>query len=346
MTDLLTGMPRTEDELDDQLSRPGPGVAEALATTDGDIVVLGAGGKVGPTLARMVRRALDEAGSSRRVLAVSRWSDAQTRERIASWGVEPVTADLADPGAYADLPDAGAVYYLAGQKFGTSGREHLTWWMNGVVPGLAAARYRGVPTVVYSSGNIYPFVPAHSGGCTEKDRPGPVGAYAQSCLAREQAFTYAAEAWGTPVSIYRLNYAVELRYGVLADLATTISEGRPVDVTMGAVNAVWQRDSTEWSVRSLEHAATTPYLLNGTGPETASTRALALELGERMGREVELIGEEAPGALLNDAARCFATYGYPQVPLRQALAWVADWVGQGGRQLGKATKFQTRDGRF
>ncbi|MGA4508260.1 NAD-dependent epimerase/dehydratase family protein [Propionibacteriaceae bacterium G1746] len=344
MTDLLAGMPHTEADLDDQLSRPSAAVAEALAGTTGDIVVLGAGGKVGPTLVRMLLRALE--GSDRTVFAVSRWSDAAARDLVASWGAVPVAADLADPGVYADLPDAGAVYYLAGNKFGTSGNEHLTWWMNAVVPGFAASRYRGVPTVVYSSGNVYPFVAPHKGGCTEDDAVGPLGAYAQSCLAREQAFVHAAHLWGTPVSIYRLNYAVELRYGVLADIATKIAAGQPVDVTMGAVNVVWQRDSTEWSIRSIAHAATPPFILNGTGPETASTRALAHELAGLMGSEVEIVGDEAPEALLNNASRVHAMFGYPDISLKTATAWVAEWVRGGGRQLGKATKFQSRDGRF
>lgn len=342
----MPAMPASEQELDDQLSAPSPGVAEALATTSGDIVVLGAGGKVGPTLVRMLCRALAEAGSDRKVQAVSRWSDARNRELVESWGATAVAADLSDPGAYADLPDAGAMFFLAGNKFGTSGNEHLTWWMNAVVPGLAASRYRGVPTVVYSSGNVYPFVPAWSGGCTEDVAPSPVGAYAQSCLAREQAFTHAAHLWGTPVSIYRLNYAVELRYGVIADIAAMVAAGKPVDVTMGTVNVVWQRDSTEWSIRALEHAAAPPFILNGTGPETVSTRALALALGDLMGRDVEFVGQEAQEALLNNAGRAHTLYGYPTVSLRQALAWTAEWVGGGGRQLGKATKFQTRDGAF
>ena len=346
MSDLMTGFPATVEALEDELSRPSAAVGEALATTDGDIVVLGAGGKVGPTLVRMIRRALDEAGSSRRVLAVSRWSDAEVRDRVAGWGVEPISADLSDPGCWEGLPDAGAMFFLAGNKFGTSGNEHLTWWMNAVVPGMAAARYRGVPTVVYGSGNVYPFVDPTSGGCRESDPVGPVGAYAQSCLAREQAFTHAAHAWGTPVSIYRLNYAVELRYGVLADIASTIMAGEPVDVTMGAVNLVWQRDSTEWSIRSIAQAGTPPFVLNGTGPETASTRSLATQLADLLGRELTLTGTEAPEALLSNAALCHGLYGYPTVPLQQALAWVAEWINRGGAQLGKATKFQTRDGKF
>ncbi len=336
----------TEEDLELQLSTPSEGVGEVLAATGGDVVVLGAGGKIGPSLARMARRALDAVGSRLEVHAVSRWSDPATRTALADQGVRVVTADLADPAAYADLPDAGSVFYLAGQKFGTTGAEHLTWWMNAVVPGLAASRYRGVPTVVYSSGNVYPFVPPVSGGCRESDPVGPVGPYAQSCLAREQAFTYAALTWGTPVTVYRLNYAVELRYGVLADIAATIVRGDPVDVTMGAVNVVWQRDSTEWTLRSLARASTPPFVLNGTGPETLSTRRLALRLAELMDRPVELVGAEAPEALLSDAGLCHALYGYPTVSAATATEWVAAWVAGGGRQLGKATKFQQRDGRF
>lgn len=346
MNDLLIGMPQAEDELDEALSEPSPEVGRVLAGIEGDVVILGAGGKVGPTLCRMVRRALDATGSDARVLAVSRWGDEAARATVEGWGVETVVADLSDPDAYAGLPHAGALFFLAGNKFGTTGNEHTTWWMNAVVPGLAASRYRGVPTVVYSSGNVYPFVPPTTGGCSEDHPVGPVGTYAQSCLAREQAFTHASQAWGTPVSLYRLNYAVELRYGVLADLATKIVAGEPVDVSMGAVNIVWQRDSTEWSIRALADATAPASIINGTGPEILSTRALAVDLGARMGREVHLVGTEAPEALLNDAGWVHARYGYPKVSARQATAWVAEWVGAGGRQLGKATKFQTRDGRF
>lgn len=338
--------PTTEEELDEQLSRPGDAVAATLSATQGDLVVLGAGGKVGPTLCRMLRRALDARGDTRQVYAVSRWSDVAARDDLERHGVRAVVADLADPDAYAALPEAGAVFYLVGQKFGSATNQHLTWWMNAVVPGFAAARYRGVPTVVYSSGNVYPFVAPYTGGCTEADDVGPVGAYAQSCLAREQAYAHAASLWGTPVALYRLNYAVELRYGVLADIATKLAAGDEVDVTMGAVNVVWQRDSTEWSIRALEHASTEPFVLNGTGPETASTRRLAERIADALGVEARIVGTEAPEALLSNASRCHALFAYPEVSIDHAVDWVSAWVGAGGRQLGKATKFQTRDGRF
>ncbi|WP_241656348.1 NAD-dependent epimerase/dehydratase family protein [Propioniciclava sinopodophylli] len=337
-------MTHSEEALDEHLSTPSEAVALSLASTSGPVVVLGAGGKVGPTLCRMLRRALP---ADRQVFAVSRWSDTEARASLESHGVTCISADLAAPDAWAGLPDAGAVYYLVGHKFGSNTNPHLTWWMNAVVPGFAAARYRGVPTVVYSSGNVYPFTQAHAGGCTEQHPVGPVGTYAQSCLAREQAFTHAAATWSTPVAIYRLNYAVELRYGVLADLAAKIVAGEAIDVTMGAVNVVWQRDSTDWSLRLIEHARSPePFILNGTGPETASTRHLASRLGAALRRDLTFVGQEAPEALLSNAARCHGLFGYPQTTLDQAVSLVAEWVGAGGRQLGKATKFQTRDGRF
>lgn len=341
------GAPHDEDDLENQLSTPSPAVAAALLACGGDIVVLGAGGKVGPSLCRMARRALDEAGSPQQVIAVSRWGDADGRRALDVAGIRTVAADLADPDCYPALPDAGAVFFLAGNKFGSSRNTHLTWWMNAVVPGLAAARYRGVPTVVYSSGNVYPFVAAHTGGCRESDPVGPVGAYAQSCLAREQAYTHAAALWSTPVSIFRLNYAVELRYGVLADIASKILADEPVDVTMAAVNVVWQRDCVDWSLRCLVDAsADTPFVLNATGPETLSTRSVAHRLAGLLGRDVQICGVEAEGALLSDASMCHARYGYPQVTADAAIGWVAEWVGAGGRLLGKATKFQQRDGQF
>jgi len=338
--------PMDEESLEEWLSRPGPGVAEALTAASGDIVMLGAGGKIGPSLARMARRALDDAGSSARVIAVSRFSDRAVRDQLAQAGVDVHVADLADPGVYSDLPAAAAVFYLAAMKFGTTGQEHLTWWSNAGIPTLVANRYRGVPSVVYSTGNVYPLVPVTGGGSVESDSTGPLGEYAQSCLARERVFTHAAHRWNTPTTIFRLNYACELRYGVLADIALKIAAGEPVDVTMPAVNLVWQGDANVWALRSLELGATPPRVLNATGPETVPVRRLATMLGDVMGREAVVIGTEAPDALLNDASACHARFGYPTVPLRDLLALVGDWVAAGGRQLDKATKFQQRQGRY
>ncbi|WP_394618711.1 NAD-dependent epimerase/dehydratase family protein [Lentzea sp. JNUCC 0626] len=338
--------PADEKQLEDLLSAPLDGVGTDLAALGGDVVLLGAGGKIGPTMTVMAKRALEAAGSSATVHAVSRWSEKDTRESLEQQGIRTHSAELGDPSAYAGLPDAAGVFYLAAMKFGTTGAEHRMWWTNAAVPALVASRYRGVPTVVYSSGNVYPFTPLAHGGCTEQDAPGPLGEYAQSCLARERVFAGASEQWGTPSLMFRLNYACELRYGVIADIAARIADGRPVDVTMPAVNVVWQRDVSAWALRSVLLADPSAPVLNATGPETIPVRRIASLLGAAMGREVEFTGTEASDALLNDAGDCFARFGYPSLAARTLIEWTARWVGAGGRQLGKATKFEQRQGRY
>lgn len=338
--------PTDEAALDQLLSEPTPGVGEALAAAGGDIVLLGAGGKIGPSMSLMARRALDAVGSSARVIAVSRFSDAAVREQLEEAGIVVRSADLADPESYAELPDAAAMFYLAAMKFGTTGQEHRTWWSNAAMPAMVADRYRGVPSVVYSTGNVYPLTPLSYGGSVETDEPLPVGEYAQSCLARERIFTSAAHTWNTPTTIFRLNYACELRYGVIADIAVKIAAGEPVDVTMPAANVVWQGDVNAWALRSLELAATPPHILNATGPETVPVRRLAGWLAEDMGMDVEIVGEESSDALLSDASECIERFGYPTVSLRRLVRWVGQWVADGGRQLGKATKFQQREGKY
>lgn len=338
--------PTTEAELDDLLSTPLPGVGEALAATGGDIVLLGAGGKIGPTMARMARRALAQTSSTARVIAVSRFSDQAVRDELEADGIDTLAVDLAEPRNHAGLPDAGAVYHLAATKFGTTGAEHRTWWANAAIPAMVADRYRGVPTLVYSTGNVYPLTPLSHTGSVETDPLAPMGEYAQSCLARERLFTAASETWQTPVTIFRLNYACELRYGVIADIAVKIANGEPVDVTMPAVNVAWQGDVSAWALRSIELAGTPPTILNATGPETVSVRRLAEWIGNRMDRPVTLEGAETDDALLSDSSRTHELYGYPTVGLRTMVDWVADWVAAGGRQLNKATKFQRRDGAY
>lgn len=338
--------PKDEAALEHLLSQPAPGVGDALAAVGGDIVLLGAGGKIGPSMAVMARRALDEVGSSARVVAVSRFSDETARRHLEESGVVVQSADLAAPESYATLPDAAAMFYLAAMKFGTTGQEHRTWWSNAAMPAMVADRYRAVPSVVYSTGNVYPLTPLSYGGSVETDEPAPLGEYAQSCLARERIFTNAAHTWGTPTTIFRLNYACEARYGVIADIAATIAAGEPVDVTMPAVNVAWQGDVNAWALRSLELAAVPPRVLNATGPETVPVRRLAGWLAQDMGMEVNLVGEESTDALLSDASECAELYGYPTVPLRRLVRWVGEWVAGGGRQLGKATKFQQRQGKY
>lgn len=339
-------MPTDESTLEDLLSRPGDGVGEALAALGGDIVLLGAGGKIGPSMATMARRALDSVGSSAQVIAVSRFSDPAGAQQLEEAGVRVHRADLAISESYPDLPEAAAVFYLAAMKFGTSAAEHQTWWSNAAIPVLVADRYRGVPTMVYSTGNVYPLTPVVGGGSVETDTPAPVGEYAQSALARERLFTNAAHRWDTPTTIYRLNYACELRYGVVADIAATMAAGDPVDVTMPAVNVAWQGDINSWALRSIGTAGVPPTVLNATGPETVSVRRIATLLGEEMGIEPTFTGAEAPDALLSDAGACHELFGYPTVQLRSLVRWVGRWVADGGRQLGKATKFQQREGKF
>jgi nucleoside-diphosphate-sugar epimerase len=338
--------PADETELEELLSRPDPGVVDELRRIDGDLVILGAGGKVGPTLAMMARRAADEAGGTGRVIGVSQWSDADARARLDAAGVETLAADLSDPDVYAQLPDAAAVAFLVGHKFGSALDTSRTWWMNAAVPALAASRYRGVPTLVYSTGNVYPLRPTSTGGASERDATGPVGAYAQSCLAREEMFRRAAGAWGTPVSVFRLNYAAELRYGILCDLAAKVLAGTPVDVTMPAFNVVWQGDANRWALRALGLASADVAVLNAAGPETLSVRAIATEIARLSGHEATFTGAEAEDALLSDAGLCHALFGYPTVPARQLLEWAVAWQTAGGRVLGKPTKFEQRTGRF
>lgn len=339
--------PSSDRDLEDRLSRPSPGLVDDLRRLDGDLLVLGAGGKMGPSLCRLARRALDEAGNSQsRVLAVSRWSDTEAEKELREHGVETVAFDLASD-SLAQLPHAENVVFMVGAKFGTTGNEHAAWASNVLLPGRVAEVFATSRIAAFSTGNVYPFVPAVSAGCTESDLPGPVGEYAMSCLGRERMFEHAARTRGTRVSLLRLNYAVDLRYGVLADIATAVRDGRPVDVTTGYVNVVWQGYANEVALRSLLHAsAPDPFVLNVTGPERASVRRLAIEVGEVLGCEPVLSGEEAPTALLNDASRCHGLFGYPDVPLRRLVDWQARWCAAGGRMWDKPTHFQTRDGRF
>jgi dTDP-4-dehydrorhamnose reductase len=335
--------PRTEDELEERLSRPTTGVVEILRQLPGDLLVLGAGGKMGPTLARMAHRALE---GRARVVAVSRFSEDRVRRRLEAAGVTTIEADLRDRHALARLPDAGAVIFMAGQKFGTAAAPHTTWAMNALVPALVAERYPAVPTVVFSTGNVYPFTPVESGGAREDHPVAPVGEYAQSCLARERIFEHAASGQATPVAIVRLNYAIDLRYGVLVDTARRVAAGEAIPVSMGYVNVIWQGDANARALQSLGLATTPAAVLNVTGPETISVRWLAERFGERFGRRPTFEGEEAADALLSNAGRSVELFGPPTIPLATLIDWTATWLESGNRLLGKPTHFEERGGRF
>lgn len=337
---------RSIAELEERLSHPRDGLVDDLRKLDGDILVLGAGGKLGPSLVRLALRAVAAAGTGARVLAVSRFSEPGLADALRADGAEPVVADLADEGALGGLPDAANVVFLAGAKFGTSGREHATWATNAYLPGRVAARFAGARIVALSTGNVYPLVPIASGGCTEQTPADPVGEYAMSCLGRERILTHFAERDGTPMAFIRLNYAVEMRYGVLVDIARAVRDGEPVDLTMGHANVVWQGYANEVALRALRHVAVPPFVLNVTGPETVSVRQIAQAFAAELGREPVLTGTEAPTALLSNAQRCHGLFGYPDVSLSELVTHTAAWVAEGLPLHGKPTHFQRRDGRF
>ncbi|HLY08518.1 MAG TPA: NAD-dependent epimerase/dehydratase family protein [Planctomycetota bacterium] len=342
MTDLI----HTEEDLEERLSRPSPEAVRDLSRLKGDLVILGVGGKMGPTLARMARRAIDEAGLKHAVIGVARFSDARSRASLESAGVRTVPCDLLDRTQVLKLPDAAAVISAVGQKFGTTGAESATWATNAYLPGLIAERYRGVPTMAFSTGNVYPLVPVTSGGATEELPPGPVGEYAQSALGRERMFEYVSRRDGTPTTLYRLNYAVELRYGILLEIALKVWNGTPLDVRMGYVNVLWQGDANAIALRMLFLGETPPRIFNVTGMETLSVRDLAGRFGELLGRKPVLEGKEADTALLSNASRARDAFGPPRVGVDQVVPWVAHWVRQGGRTLNKPSHFETRDGKF
>jgi NAD dependent epimerase/dehydratase family len=333
-------------DLEERLSRPSEALIDDLRKLDGDLLIIGAGGKLGPSLVRLALRAVAAAGTGTRVIAVSRFSEPGLADALRSEGADVVPADVADDAALAALPDAANVMFLVGAKFGTSGREHATWATNAYLPGRVAQRYAGSRLVGLSTGNVYPLVPVTTGGCTEQTPADPVGEYAMSCLGRERVLTHFAHEHNTPTALIRLNYAVEMRYGVLVDLARAVLAGDPVDLTTGHANVVWQGYANEVTLRALHHTGVPPFVLNVTGPELVSVRQIAVELGTRLGREPRFTGTEAPTALLSNAQRCHGLFGYPDLTVAELLDLTADWVSRGLPSLGKPTHFQTRDGKF
>jgi nucleoside-diphosphate-sugar epimerase len=344
-----TGLPTTlpaEDALDELLSEPTPLAVETMGRLEGDVILLGVGGKMGPTLAWMARRASDLAGHNRRVIGAARFSDAGREAWLRSRGVETIRCDLLDPEQVDRLPDAPNVVFMTGMKFGSTGQESLTWAMNVHLPALAIQRYRNSRFVAFSTGNVYGLSPVHLGGSTETDEPRPVGEYAMSCLGRERIFEHFSRTLNVPVAILRLNYASEMRYGVLADVARRVWEGRPVSLAMGCLNAIWQGDANAMTLCAFAHVASPPFVVNLAGPETLSVRRIAEEFGRLLDRPVTFEGEEAPEALLSNGQLGHRLYGYPRVPVRRMMEWLADWVRRGGASLGKPTHFESRDGRF
>jgi nucleoside-diphosphate-sugar epimerase len=338
--------PQNDAELEELLSRPTSAVVDTLRQTPGDIIVLGAGGKMGPSLTTMLRRAADSTSDRRRVIAVSRFSSETAAQNLEQSGVEIVRADLSERDEIARLPDAPNVIYMAGQKFGTRDLPSRTWAVNTLVPAMVAERYASSRIVAFSTGNVYALSAASSSGSREGDALTPLGEYANSCVGRERVLEHLSRTQGTPMSIIRLNYAVDLRYGVLVDIAHKILAGEPVRLEMGFVNVIWQGDASALAICSLAHAASPPFVVNVTGAERLSVRDVATQLGVLLGRPPRFEGTPAPDALLSDTSLAQSLFGQPTISTDTLIAWVGDWVGRGGTKLGKETKFEVRDGRY
>ena len=338
---------QSEHDLDDHLSEPRQLTIDALRRTPGDLIILGVGGKMGPTLARMaVRSARADSGQRRRVMGVSRFTSVSAEKELREAGVETIRCDLADRDAVAALPDAPNVIYMAGQKFGTRDAPSRTWISNVIVPAVVGERFARSRIVAFSTGNVYPLVPVSGNGARETDPTGPVGEYAATCVGRERVFEHLAEVKGTRVAIARLNYAIDLRYGVLTDIAIALVRGTPVPLAMGHVNVIWQRDANRAALELLPLAATPPLVVNVTGAETLAVRDIAARLGARLGVEPRFEGSEASDALLSDTSRMRQLIGPPEMSLDLMLDWVAAWVRDGRPLLGKPTHFTARDGVF
>lgn len=333
-------------DLEDRLSRPGDAAIELMRRLSGDIIVLGAAGKMGPSLSRMARRASDAAGARRRVIAVSRFREAGAEAFFHEHGIETTSCDLLDEAAVMSLPDAPNVIFMAGMKFGATGNEPLTWAMNTHLPSIVCKKFRGSRIAAFSTGNVYGLVPVKSGGSREDDPPSPAGEYAMSCLGRERMFQHFSQADGAAVSLIRLNYACDLRYGVLVDIASKVWRGEAVDVRMGWFNTIWQGDANALSLLSLAHAASPAWIVNLTGPELLSVREMAGRFAKRWSKPLKIEGTEASDALLSNASRCFASLGRPTVTADELFEMAAAWIETGGGLLGKATHFEARDGKF
>ncbi|MFO7782362.1 MAG: NAD(P)-dependent oxidoreductase [Spirochaetia bacterium] len=345
----FTGLPatiETEEELEELMSTPPPGLIRLFSELDGDVMVLGVGGKMGTQLAGMARRAAEEAGAPREVIGVSRFSTPGKREQLEAAGVRTIACDLLDRAAVAALPDASNIIFMAGRKFGTSGSAELTWAMNTLLPALVAERFPESRTVVFSTGNVYPLVPVTGGGARETDEPAPVGEYAITTLGRERVFEYYSKQNSTPVCLMRLNYAIDLRYGVLYDIGMKVRAGETIDLTMGNANVIWQGDAVAHALYALTICASPARILNVTGPEIMSIRWAAETFAKLMGTEARFVGEESGRALIGNASDALGRFGYPRVPLQKMVEWTAHWIEIGGPSLSKPTHFETSDGSY
>lgn len=328
--------------LDDLLCRPSQALIDDLAKVDGDIMILGVAGKMGPTLAGLAKAALPH----RRVIGVARFSDANVKAWLQARGIETLNCDLLDEAAIKALPKAPNIVFMAGRKFGAEGDLSLTWAMNAHVPALVAQAFANSRIVAFSTGCVYPFVPVNGKGADENLAPDPPGEYAQSCVGRERMFEYFSRKFATPGRLFRLNYAIDMRYGVLHDIATKILAGKPIDVSLGHVNFIWQGDASAQALRCLAHCDTPTSPINVSGHEILAVRDLAAKLGALLGRDPIIVGTEEPTAWLTDTSQAVRLFGLPIVNTDQLIKWTADWVARSMPSLGKPTKYEVRDGRY
>lgn len=333
----------SSEQLEDFMTAPTPELQADLASLDGELMVLGVGGKMGPTLARMAKRAAPD----KRIIGVARFSERGLKEKLESSGVDCIACDLLDRNALERLPRANNIVFMAGHKFGAAGNPSFTWAMNTGVPLMVAEAFRTSRIVAFSTICVYPYVDVQGAGADETTQANPPsGDYTNSCVGREHMFLYGSQKWGTPGRLLRLSYAIDMRYGVLYDVAAAVYAGRALDVTMGYVNVIWQGDANEQALRLLAHCTSPASPINITGSQKTSVRSLASEFGRRFGKATHLTGNEAPTAWLADTTQAQRLFGTPRVPLEKMVNWVADWVSRGGPSLGKDTHFGTRDGKY
>ena len=331
------------EAMEDFMTAPSEALIADLARTPGDIMVMGVGGKMGPTLARMAKRAAPD----KKVIGVARFSEKGVRERLTKTGIETIPADLLDRAALEKLPKAANIVFMAGRKFGAAGNVPLTWAMNVQVPAMVAEIFKASRIVAFSTGCVYPFVPVESGGATEDVPPiPPPGDYATSCVGRERMFEYFSAEHGTPGRLFRLNYAIDMRYGVLHDIGRKVRDGEAIDLTMGHANVIWQGDANAVALRCLAYATTPTTPINVTGPETFEVAKVAAEFGKLLGKTPKLTGKPAPTGWINNAARMVKEFGPPSVPLQQMIAWTADWLARDMTTLNKPTHYEVRDGTY
>lgn len=328
------------------LLQPSERLIHDITNIDGDIVILGVGGKMGPDLARLCKAAIDKAGIEKKIIGIARFSEPGLQKELEETGVQTIKADLLDAEVWASFPKVKNVLYLAGTKFGTKGNEPFTWAMNTFLPSLVATYYKDARIVAFSTGNVYPLTATYSGGATEQLPPQPIGEYGQSCLGRERIFQYFSGKYNTPLLIYRLNYANDVKYGILAEIARSVWENKPIDLTMGNVNIIWQADANEYAIRSLLHCSAPATILNITGPETVSVRWVAEWYGNFFEKEPVFTGLESSTALLSNAAESFKRFGYPAVSLKVMMELIGEWVRNTGTTINKPTHFQERDGNY